>query len=148
MTEYLKLSDTDAPTRIASCAIFWDHHKRIGLQLRDAFDHTPAPGQWGTFGGQIEGSETPIETAIRELAEEIGVQLTKNDLIPHAIAASPRGVRLYSHICTRTIAAEDITLREGAGFAFLTRTQIATLPVLPAVQTLLHHFFENHPQIG
>ena len=130
MSEYLTLSDTKTPSRIASCVIFCDSHNRLGLQLRDAFDHTPAPGQWGTFGGQIEAGETPKEAAIRELDEEIGIRLSTAQLTPHAIAASPRGVRLYSHICTRTIEPSEIVLKEGAGFAFLTRAQIATLPVL------------------
>ena len=148
MNGYLTLSNTDTPSRIAACVIFWDKHHRVALQLRDSFETTPAPGQWGTFGGQIESGETPLDAAIRETHEELGILLTPADLSPHAIAASPRGVRLYSHICTRTIEPAEITLQEGAGFAFLTRTQIKTLPVLPAVQTLLHHFFENHSHIG
>lgn len=146
--QFTTLSDTPTPTRIASTVIFWDAHKRIGLQLRDALPGTPAPGQWGTFGGEIEPGETPLFAAIREIHEEIGTRLSPTDLTPFAISASPSGVRLYGFICTREIAPADITLGEGAGFAFLTREQIETMPILPAVQTILHHFFKTHPTFG
>ncbi len=144
-TDYTPSGDTSNPTRIASCVLFWDQHQRLCLQLRDAFPDIPAPGQWGTFGGQIESGETPLVAAIRELEEELGISLTPDQLTPFAISASPRGVRLFTHLCTRTIEPHEITLREGAGFAYLTKSQLDSLPILPAVQTVLHHFFETFP---
>lgn len=38
----------------------------------DAHDH---PGEWDFPGGGIEGSETPEEAAVREMAEEIGLNI-------------------------------------------------------------------------
>ncbi|WP_417241985.1 NUDIX hydrolase [Celeribacter sp.] len=41
--------------------------------LRDDFAHIPFPNHWDLPGGGREGIETPLETAARELAEELGL---------------------------------------------------------------------------
>ncbi|MGE0826317.1 MAG: NUDIX hydrolase [Candidatus Binatia bacterium] len=38
------------------------------------------PGTWGTIGGAIDHGETPEETLVREVQEELGVQLRETDL--------------------------------------------------------------------
>ena len=48
---------------------------RRSSQLRD---HA---GQWALPGGRIDAGETPAQGALRELAEEIGLELTPDDII-------------------------------------------------------------------
>ena len=38
-------------------------------------------GQWALPGGRIDAGETPAQGALRELAEEIGLELTTDDMI-------------------------------------------------------------------
>lgn len=38
-------------------------------------------GQWALPGGRIDNDETPEETALRELAEEVGLQLAPTDVL-------------------------------------------------------------------
>ena len=38
-------------------------------------------GQWALPGGQIDKGETPEQTALRELSEEVGVSLNKENLM-------------------------------------------------------------------
>ena len=38
-------------------------------------------GQWALPGGRIDNDETPEQTALRELAEEVGLQLTPADVL-------------------------------------------------------------------
>lgn len=45
---------------------------RLLLQLRDFDAHIADPGQWGFFGGHVEGNENPETGLRRELVEEIG----------------------------------------------------------------------------
>ena len=131
----------------ASCVILRDTQDRFFLQLRDSDSTTFGSGQWGIFGGRLEQGETPRGAALREINEEIGVTLTYSEITAFTKCQSPHGTRLYAFTTPRAIAPIDITLGEGAGFAFSTRDQLESMPVLPTVATILHHFFEFNPEI-
>ena len=130
----------------AACVILHDNRHRLLLQLRDTLPETMGPGQWGIFGGRLELGETPRNCALREIEEELGIRLGSRSVQAFAKTQSPHGTGLYAFTTTTVVKTSDIRLAEGAGFAFLTPDQIANLPVLPAVTTLLHHFFEKHPE--
>jgi len=52
---------------------------RVGhvlLQKRDNIPTIPEPGKWDLWGGHCEEGETPEACAIRELREELGVEIT------------------------------------------------------------------------
>ncbi|MDO4919002.1 NUDIX domain-containing protein [Kocuria sp.] len=57
-------------------------------------------------GGKPEAGETPVETGIREVREELGVELTAADLTPvgewHSDAANEPGHGLHSHVFLST----------------------------------------------
>jgi len=48
---------------------------RVLLLLRSA--HVTEPGTWGIPGGAMDEDERPVDTAVRETREEIGIDLTK-----------------------------------------------------------------------
>jgi 8-oxo-dGTP pyrophosphatase MutT (NUDIX family) len=47
------------------------------LQKRDNLPTIREPGKWDVWGGHCEGGETPKACAVRELREEIGVEITE-----------------------------------------------------------------------
>lgn len=62
---------------------------RIMLQKRSkACTH---PGTWGFFGGKSEEDERPIDTLLREIAEEIGVTPEIQRIIPVNKFTAPSG---------------------------------------------------------
>ena len=142
-TDFTLLSDWQEIGQIAACAILQDSKRRFLLQLRDLNPGTMGGGLWGVFGGRLEPNEDLRTCVAREMAEEIGITIPKTAFTPFARAQSPRGTRLYAYTCAHPITPSDIRLGEGAGFAFFTPDQIAKLDLLPAVQQILHHFFEN-----
>ena len=66
-----------------------DPRGRVLMQERD--EHAPAwPEMWCFPGGGLEGDESPVAGAVRELAEETGVVLAP----ARSTWASPRILRL------------------------------------------------------
>lgn len=55
--------------------ILEDGEGRILLQLRNDKPTIPFPNRWGTFGGQIEIGESPIDAITREILEELSYVL-------------------------------------------------------------------------
>ena len=47
----------------------------IALQLRDDKPTIAHPNHWALFGGKIEAGEQPKQAALREIAEELTIQL-------------------------------------------------------------------------
>lgn len=51
------------------------------LQHRDDLIGVSLPGKYHIWGGAVEGAEKPEQAALRELNEETGVTLAKEDLV-------------------------------------------------------------------
>jgi 8-oxo-dGTP pyrophosphatase MutT (NUDIX family) len=66
--------------RITARVLLLDPENRIFL-LKTHFDpEVQLPPRWITPGGGIDGDESPIEAAVRELAEETGLAVTPTEL--------------------------------------------------------------------
>lgn len=61
--------------RISSGLLIINSDNKILLQLRDNIERIRYPNCWSTFGGQVEENETPEESLIRELKEELNYEL-------------------------------------------------------------------------
>jgi 8-oxo-dGTP pyrophosphatase MutT (NUDIX family) len=55
--------------------------KSVLLHKRD-FKTPDNPGQWAFFGGLSEGEETPVQTFIREMKEELGIDIPADSVLP------------------------------------------------------------------
>jgi 8-oxo-dGTP diphosphatase len=64
---------------VAACALV-DADKRVLITQRPA--GKPMAGLWEFPGGKVEKGETPEDTVIRELYEELGVTVSKPCLAP------------------------------------------------------------------
>jgi len=61
------------------------------LLARRSDDRTFYPGVWDVLGGHCEGDETPVQTLIRELEEEVGVKASAFE--PIAVLGEPDPAR-------------------------------------------------------
>jgi 8-oxo-dGTP diphosphatase len=64
---------------VAACALV-DAEKRVLIAQRPA--GKPMAGLWEFPGGKVEEGETPEDTVIRELYEELGITVTEPCLAP------------------------------------------------------------------
>jgi len=95
---------------------------KVLLQLRDDNPQIPYPGCWGTFGGQIEGEETPEEGIKREIWEELEYDLSH----PEYFGNFPfEGYNIYMYrIVDRNLTLDNITVREGQKGGFFSLEEI------------------------
>jgi 8-oxo-dGTP pyrophosphatase MutT (NUDIX family) len=56
------------------------------------------PGTWGVWGGRIEEGEDPKEAAVREANEEMGADISPDDLVPLMIFRDPPHFVFYNFL--------------------------------------------------
>lgn len=61
--------------QVAACLLF-DKNGKLLIYLRDNKPEISFPNHWDLFGGIMEEGETPEQTLVREIQEELGIELT------------------------------------------------------------------------
>jgi len=87
---------------IVVAAALADEEGRLLLQQR-APDRAMA-GLWEFPGGKVEEGELPESALVRELREELGIEIAPADLSPACFASAPNGARrmiLLLYLCRR-----------------------------------------------
>jgi len=96
------------------------------LHFRDGNPGIIHPLQWSLFGGHKEPGEDFLQTAQRELEEEMGIAVAGEDFDLVETLDFPD--RVYEIVeCRRPINWSDITLNEGAGCGFFSGQELARL---------------------
>src|SRR5512146_1078245 len=70
----MKRFNERAMKEIAMVLLF-DRRNRLLIYLRDDKPDIPFPNHWDFFGGHLEEGETPEEALVREVKEELGIEL-------------------------------------------------------------------------
>ena len=89
---------------------------KVLLQLRDFNPRIVYPGCWGFFGGTVESDETPLQSAKRELSEEIGHVPKEIYALSKDSVSVPDEVMMYSFYAPLEIRPTEIILNEGMDF--------------------------------
>ena len=100
----------------AGAILYHPEKKALLMQHRDAFAPVH-PNQWALFGGVGERGENPDDCLIRELREEIGMIMKKEDFTPlHDYLIAHLEMWRFVYWANCTLAKEQMTLGEGADF--------------------------------
>jgi 8-oxo-dGTP diphosphatase len=97
-------------------------------------------GLWEFPGGKVEAGETPEQTLIRELQEELGIVVREACLAPltfasHAYADFHLLMPLY--VCRRWDG--EVTAKHHAGLAWVRPNKLRTYAMPPADEPLIAH---------
>ncbi|NRD88922.1 8-oxo-dGTP diphosphatase MutT [Sphingopyxis sp. BSNA05] len=119
-----------------------DRNGRILVQKRP--EGKPMAGLWEFPGGKVERGETPETALVRELKEELGIDVDEADLEPVAFASEALGDRhlillLYK---SRTWAG-DVRNAESQDVQWLEIDVIRELPMPPADGPLVQKLSES-----
>jgi 8-oxo-dGTP diphosphatase len=117
-------------TLVVACALI-DADKRVLIAQRPA--GKAMAGLWEFPGGKVEPGERPETTLIRELHEEIGIDVKEACLAPLTFASHAYDnfhLLMPLYICRRWEG--NLTAREGQNLAWVRANQLRDYPMPPA----------------
>lgn len=69
------------------------------------------PGEWATTGGSVQAGEEPLDTAVRELSEELGINVSAEEL-QHCLTVRRKDAFCYIYLLRKDIPVESLVLQE------------------------------------
>lgn len=145
-------NDPDAPraTRLvpAASAVVTDDDGRLLLGKRT--DNS----LWAIPGGTMKPGEAIVETAVREVKEETGIDVEVVSLI--GIYSNPQHVAEYSDgevrqqfsvcIVCRRIGGELATSDETSEVGYFSPDELEDMEIHPSIRLRIQHFLERRPE--
>jgi 8-oxo-dGTP diphosphatase len=124
-------------TLVVACALI-DADKRVLIAQRP--EGKTLAGLWEFPGGKVEAGERPEVTLIRELREELGIEVAEACLAPltfasHAYQSFHLLMPLY--VCRRWDG--QVIAREGQRLAWVRSNKLRDYPMPPADMPLIPH---------
>ena len=122
---------------VAACALV-DADGRVLLAQRP--EGKPMAGLWEFPGGKVEAGETPEQTLIRELEEELGIVVKEACLAPLTFASHTYPdfhLLMPLYVCRRWDGM--VTAREGQKLSWVRPNRLREYPMPPADVPLVAH---------
>ena len=127
-----------------SAAILTDKDK-IFIARRPLSDRRGLGGFWEFPGGKLEPGETPEECLIREIREELAVEIAVGPLHLEWTYDYP-AYRVLLRAYEATIVSGDVILRDHDAALWVTRDRLADYAFLPADRILVRTLTEQRPE--
>ena len=119
--------------------IFVNDHKQVLLLLRDDKPGLPYRNMWDVPGGHIEHGETPEQCIIREMKEEMNIDLQDFKLFSQKIFDD----RIeYTYWKKENLTISEIDLMEGQRLKWFTRQEAAEVELAYGFNEIVEDFYE------
>jgi 8-oxo-dGTP diphosphatase len=128
------------------CSIlFVNEQRQVLLFLRDDLPHIPYPNTWDVPGGHVEEAETPAQCIVREMKEEMGLDLEGfelfsvkefSDRIEHTFWKS---ANLHLH---------EISLQEGQRLRWFSEQEARATLLAYGFKEIVAEFYAKAPFLG
>ncbi|MBN2122956.1 MAG: NUDIX hydrolase [Deltaproteobacteria bacterium] len=122
--------------------IFVNDAEQVLLFLRDDDPGIPYPNLWDVPGGHVEEGETPQERIVREMKEEMGLDLEAFALF--TVREFQDRIE-YTYWKKADLDIENITLTEGQGLRWFTAEEAASTRLACGFNEIVGDFFGKAP---
>ena len=132
------------PKNYGTAAFFYNPEKKeVLLHLRDG-NTNRYPNKWSFFGGSLEGNESKEDGCLRELKEELDIDIPKNKLIfLREYYQGKHGVYHYIFYVETDLPKSAMTLGEGADFDWFPVDKVFDLDLSSYARDDLKYFFKK-----
>lgn len=132
----------------AVAAIISTDKNEILLQLRDSKPTIFYPNYWGCFGGAVEIGEADKDAIVRELWEELGLEIFScNYFTKLSLDFLPIGgenvYRTYFHLSIKGSQVSQIKLGEGSDYVLVPKNKISNYLITPYDKFALDLYFAS-----
>lgn len=123
---------------------------RLAVILRDDRPGLPFPGHWDLPGGGREGDETPLDCALRECREELGIAVPEEAVIWRAPFDEAGRTKWFFVARLPEDSSADIVFGdEGQRWTLMTEREFLTHPqAVPAFQDRLQVYLKGASGAG
>jgi 8-oxo-dGTP diphosphatase len=138
----LELPQAGKRMKQIAMVLLFDRHSRLLVYLRDNKPDIPFPNHWDFFGGHVEEGETPEEALVREVKEEIGVELEQLSFFRRYVCIEGDAYPNIKYLYWAKIdkIAEELTLYEGQRLSGIASEQRRDLKFANILDQLLEDF--------
>ncbi|MBS0546266.1 MAG: NUDIX domain-containing protein [Proteobacteria bacterium] len=112
-------------------------HKRDGNTLA-------SPHKWAFFGGHNEGAESALDCFVRELEEEIGLKIRRDEAkwLREYLNTDTNEQRIVFFV-EKAVPVEQLVLGEGAGFAWFKLDEVRSLDLSDKTRLDFEYFLSH-----
>ena len=130
--------------RIAQVLLF-DRGGRLLVYLRDDKPDIPFPNHWDFFGGHLEEGESSEQALVREVKEEIGVELKQWNFfrLYNCIRGDVYPNIKYIYWARIDKLPVELTLNEGQRLILIARDEINSIKFANILGEILEDFIES-----
>lgn len=121
--------------------IIYNSKGEILLQLRDNNSNIKFPLHWNLIGGIVEEKEIPKETILRELNEELGIEVKNIDFFR---TEKNKNVKQYIYVLNIDLDINKIKLNEGLSLKWFRALEIDGLKIGFNYHEILRRFYDDH----
>ncbi|MGA2408484.1 MAG: NUDIX domain-containing protein [Bacteroidales bacterium] len=116
------------------------------LALRDNKPGIPFPNHWDLIGGHVEEGETPEEALVREVKEELDIELKEYAFYKKYECLTGDAYENIKYIYTGKInlPIEEITLLEGVRPQYFSRAEIPNVKFANILKSIVMDYISNH----
>jgi 8-oxo-dGTP diphosphatase len=116
------------------------------LALRDNKPGIPFPDHWDLIGGHVEDGETPEEALIREVKEELDIDLKEYAFYKkyECLTGDVYENIKYIYKGKINIPIEEVTLLEGVREQYFSREEIHNVRFANIIKTIILEYISDH----